>query len=114
MYGSATLAMVVSSACISVARITQAVIARRLPPPVTVSKFTAPPLKKRGQEVGHPPRMSGIDIDLGAHSCTQRRHVPVAYVYTYAELDPLHDFDPVTAGVLCGQKRELLRGRWAQ
>src|SRR5882724_4485588 len=83
MYGSAMLAIVVSSACMTVARITHTVIAAGFVP--------------------------GIDIDLDAHPRAQRWPVLVAGVEANAHRDTLHDFHPVAARVLRRQEREFLR-----
>src|SRR5580700_2667464 len=103
--------MVVSSACINVATITQAVIAARLPPPGVSVEVMTGPLEERGQEVGEPARMLSVDGHLRAHAGTQRRHARIAGIDEYAYLHPLHDLDPVAARVLRRQKREFLRGR---
>src|SRR4029079_16534230 len=102
MYGSATLATVVSSACMMVAVIAQTVSRLRRAP------ADIPPARRiisvgRLFSVGQPAEpgfaLAGVDLDVSAHSGAQasQRRVGV-------ELDPqrhaLHHLDPVAAGVL--------------
>jgi hypothetical protein len=54
----------------------------------------------------------GIDIDFDAHPGAQQGQVLLVRVDAHSQWDALHDFYPVTAGVLRGQERELLRCRW--
>jgi hypothetical protein len=56
--------------------------------------------------------MAGLDVDFDAHSGAQWWQTPVARVDAYSHRNSLHNFHPIAAGILSGQKRELLRGRW--
>src|ERR1700730_10373022 len=93
--------MVVSSACMITARMMQAVIAGRL-----IARGMAAPSgmigsrrsKPSGQETRQATFMSGIDAQHYAHADAQlgvSRHIGDAD----AHRDPLHDLDPVAAGV---------------
>src|SRR5579862_2099560 len=100
--------MVVSSACMITARITQAVIKPRL---ATLSTGLAAPAEEVGQEIRQAARMAGVDVDADAHADPERRlalHVFDADAHRNA-LDDLH---PVAGGVLRRKQREArTRGR---
>src|ERR1700730_3314561 len=103
--------MVVSSACMTTARMTQAVIAGRL-----IGKLAAAPsamaglrgAEPSGQEGRQTPFMAGIDVDLDAHSNPQRRLAGLV-VDADAHRNALHHLDPVAAGILGRQQREARR-----
>src|SRR4051812_13376083 len=101
MYGSATFAIVVSSACMIVASITQIVIAPRLPdgapPGLMVSAFA--PLAEHAREIVERARAAGCDFDFCAHARTQWM-VGVLRVDLHAHGDALHRFHPIARGVL--------------
>src|SRR5262245_7439520 len=59
------------------------------------------------------PGMAGVDADLDAHPRPERRPARIAVVDAYAHRYALNDLDPVAAGVLRREKRELLRRRRA-
>src|SRR5450755_1271695 len=104
--------MVVSSACMITARMMQAVMAGRLiacgtraPSATSGSRGCKP----SGQEAWEAPCMRGLDAELDAHSNAQLRlagHIGDAD----AHRDPLHDLDPVAAGIFGWQQREARGG----
>ena len=100
-----------------VASITQTVIAARLRHRCCAhrSHHASSPdaAEQRSQEVRQASRMTGVDIHFNAHPGPQRRQIRIACVDAHAHGDALHDLDPVAAGILCRQKRELLRRRGA-
>src|ERR1700722_14438436 len=108
---------VVPSACITTARITQAVIAPRLATlgPRAGAAGLAMRLLVAAEpfvdEIGEAARMTSIDIDGDAHADAQRRfafHVLDAHPHR----DALDDFHPIAGGVLRRQQREdRSRGR---
>src|SRR5258706_13630867 len=106
MYGSAIFAIVVSSACMMVARITQTVIAARW-------------AARSGAIMTYSGRERTVRSGLGAGRAGARyRHRPrrsfrrataaalVARVEANAHRDALHDLHPVAARVLRRQQRE--------
>ena len=56
----------------------------------------------------HAPRMPRVDADLDAHPRSQLRAAFVARINAHAHRDPLHDLDPVAAGVLRRQELKFL------
>ena len=131
MLGSATLAMVVSSTCIIVASMIETVISPLLatagrapaaagaaalisrppeppaaPPSPTAASTSCP--ARFGRPRAWPVSTSTLALMPGA----QRRHrLPV--VEPHPERHPLHHLDPVAAGVLRRQERELRAGAGA-
>src|SRR5262249_6025608 len=105
IYGNATLAMVVSSACMSVARTVQIVTIRRWLPLdsfMLAGMVTLPRL----EQVGKTTPVPGIDFDGGAHASPERRRFWI-HIDPNSHRDPLHDLDPVTARVLCRKDRKF-------
>src|SRR5471030_418091 len=103
--------MVVSSACMITARITQAVMAPRL---ATLGgragatglamrlPVAAEPLV---DEIRETASMTGVDIDGDAHADAQRRFA-VHVLDAHAHRDALNDLHPIAGGVLRRQQRE--------
>jgi hypothetical protein len=93
---------------------TQAVIARAI-----AAAGCKLPAHHGADALGHRPnsavrnaeaaRVAGIDVDLDAHPGAQRRQILVAGIEAHAHRHALHDLDPIAAGVLRRQQRELLR-----
>src|SRR5436305_1636887 len=111
--------MVVSSACMMTARMTQAVIAPRLatrgvaPAACTADSATAlSTIQEAGDEVGKAAGVAGVDLDDGAHAHAQRGFAR-GVVDAHPHRDALHDLDPVAAGVLGGKQREARSRRRA-
>src|SRR5215831_9918467 len=101
MWGSATLAIVLSSACISVAIMVQPITSVRWRV-VNESGFAGADISV---EIGKLARVPGIDVDGHAHSGSD--HLDV---FTGIEGDangkPLYDLDPIRARVLRRQDGE--------
>src|SRR5512143_1838549 len=100
MCGSATLAIVVSSACMMVASITDTVMKPRLTASGVVAALAElTPSRCSEREAQQPPAMAGVDFDQRAQAGTQFRHArrrvePDAHRY------PLCDLHPVAGGIL--------------
>src|SRR6478752_8508992 len=108
MLGSATLAIVPSSACMIVAIMTTTVSQRRRR---SWSAVIGPPLEADALEkVGEGAAVAGVDLDGRAHADSQRRRTFGA-LYRGAQRDALHDLDPVASRVLRRQHGELRAGR---
>src|SRR5882757_1603715 len=76
------------------------------------SAISAPRSKEIGYETGKSAGMSGVDIHLHAHADAQRwlpGRIGDADTHRY----PLHDLDPVTAGILRRQQRKARCRCWA-
>src|SRR4051812_10949243 len=112
MYGSATLATVVSSACMMVAVIAHTVSRlRRMPADIPAARRII--LLRRLLGVGRTaePRLAfaGVDLDVGAHAGAQAAQRRIG-VELHPQRHALHHLDPVAAGVLWRQDRELRAG----
>jgi hypothetical protein len=55
--------------------------------------------------------MAGVDVDLDAHPGAQGRQILIARIDPYPHRNALDNLHPIAAGILSGQKRELLRSR---
>src|SRR5690242_13579296 len=107
--------MVVSSACMMTARITQAVIAPRLAmgcAPGADAAGMAASAEPARQETGKAARVAGVDAHLDAHADPQRRLVRRGIDF-YAHGDALNDLDPIARRVLRRQQREARTRRRA-
>src|SRR3981081_450381 len=107
--------MVVSSACMMTARMMQAVIAGRLiargmviPSGMIGSRRSKPP----GQEARQAAFVAGIDAQVDAQAEAQLG-VSSDIGAADATRDPLHDLDPVAAGIFGRQQRKARGGRRA-
>src|SRR5262245_35475057 len=117
MCGSATFAIVVSSACMIDASITETVMAARRPatfasPMVDCGSYCARRRSVRFHHRGlclaaeNAATKFGVDFDVGAQSHLQR-HFRIALFDFDAHRQTLHDFHPVSGGVFGGKRREL-------
>src|SRR5207302_11513761 len=109
--------MVVSSACITTARMTQAVMAGRLIACACGTTARSGMIGSRrskpsSQEARKAALMAGIDAQLDAHADAQLGFSG-DIGDADAHRDPLHDLDPVAAGVFGRQQRKARRGSWA-
>src|SRR5438093_1076486 len=97
MLGSATLAMVPSSACMIVAIITTTVSQRRRRS--ASASIVRPSQADHLQQVAERAPVACVDLDGRAHAHAQRR---IAFLADDggADRDTLHDLDPVARGVL--------------
>src|SRR5476651_1901599 len=103
MSGSATLAMVPSSACMIVAIITTTVSQRRRRSASGSIRRSEPDaLPQLAQRTP----VAGVDLEGRAHADAQRR-IALLADDRGAERDALHDFHPVARGVLRRQHREF-------
>src|SRR5262245_20704850 len=124
MDGSATLAMVPSSACMMVAIITTMVISRRrrrtagstiatigsgLGGGRRARRREAERLGEVREQAADRAAVAGIDLDRRAHADAQRR-IALAAGHGDAHGDALHDLDPVAGGILRRQHGELRTG----
>src|SRR5580704_12057297 len=103
--------MVVSSACMTTAKMMQAVIAGRLTAcgAAPASAMTVPRRSEpSGQEARQAPLMVGGNAELDAHAHAQLR-LAGRIGDTDAQRDALHHLDPVAAGIFGRQQREARR-----
>src|SRR3954469_12682750 len=108
MLGSATLAMVPSSACMIVAIMTTTVSQRRRR---SWWASIRPPLEADALEnVAERAAVAGVDLNRRAHADTQRRRA-LGALHGSAQRDALHHLDPVAGRVLRRQHGELRAGR---
>src|SRR4051812_29280352 len=115
MLGSATLAIVPSSACMIVAIMTTTVSQRRRRSwsRSMVRLFRSGRRRSQTdalQQVAERAPVAGVDLDGGAHADPERR-IALAALHRRAHRDALHDLDPVAGGVLRRQHGELRAGR---
>src|SRR5512139_538029 len=109
MCGSATLAMVMSSACMIVASMTDTVTKPRC----VLAGLAAVMGCVSERETQQSAAMAGVDFHPGTEACTQLRHSRLG-IELDSQRDPLGDLDPVAGGVLRRDDRELGAGGRAQ
>src|SRR3954453_6591446 len=126
MYGNATLAIVVSSACMMVAVMAQIVTMFRrrpgtikwalgpdigsVPVSVFVRIFVLARGRRQAEQAGERAPVAGVDGGVDAHAGLQLAHVFVGLVEIDANRHALHHLDEIAAGVLRWQNRELRAG----
>src|SRR6185295_11644130 len=109
MYGSATFAIVLSSACISVAIIAHILMMRRCDFSDLASEAdgaTAATLMVGSEQLGEGAPVFGVDFNRGAHAGSERRIVMIS-VDLHSDGDALYHFHPVAARILRGQQRKF-------
>src|SRR5260370_4975214 len=108
MLGSATLAMVPSSACMIVAIMTTTVSQRRRRS--ASASIVRPSQPDHLQQIAERAPVAGVDLDGRAHAHAKRR---IAFLADDrgADGNPLYDLDPVARCVLRRQHGELRAGR---
>src|SRR3954469_13166154 len=118
MEGSATLAMVVSSACMMVAVMAQIVtMFRRRPGTIRAgldsaigSVLVLTGGRRQAEQAGERALVAGVDGGIDAHAGLQLPHIFVGLVEIDPDRHTLHHLDEVAGGVLRRQDRELRAG----
>src|SRR5580692_7120048 len=101
--------MVVSSACMITARITQAVIMPRLATLGAAAGAAASAIgllfaaEQAVHKIGQAPRMTSVDVDGDAHADAKRRFA-LGVLDPHAHRNALDDLDPIAGGVLRRQQ----------
>jgi hypothetical protein len=114
MCGSATLAIVVSNACMMVVNMTDMVTKPRCEPSEFAAGMAAAIMVVSSErEPEHATAMTGIDFHDSTETRAQLRHsVRDRELNPYRH--PLHDLDPVAGGILSRDDRELRARRRTQ
>src|SRR5262249_55869100 len=105
--------MVLSSTCIKVAIIAQIVMMARVGVPAAAgARGMAAAVLMFSEEIGERSPVAGVDVDNRAHASAKGRIVRLPRDLDLHR-DALNDLDPIAAGILCRQQRELSTARRA-